>query len=138
MQPSARLRICSDGTSIVVIKDDKLPIVVPLVTILLFDDDGVMRFHAWRDLPVSPVLVSHFNSRLYPLVRSVRWITARLKRSAGGEGTDLSLPPAMANSALRRIFFGEAARLRGALSLQRPAYRQGVSLMALLRRTNGG
>jgi 2-polyprenyl-3-methyl-5-hydroxy-6-metoxy-1,4-benzoquinol methylase len=100
--------------------------------------DTDMLAHAWRDLPVSPALVSHFNSRLYPLVRGVRWITARLRRSAGGEGTDLSLPPALANNALRRIFFGEAGRLQDALASQRPAYRHGVSLMALLRRTNGG
>ncbi|HEX2168070.1 MAG TPA: class I SAM-dependent methyltransferase [Longimicrobiales bacterium] len=97
--------------------------------------DPGMLANAWRGLPVTPVLVSHFNSRLYPAVRAVRWITSRLKRSAGGEGTDLALPPAAANVALQRVFVGEAERLRNALASKDRPYSRGVSLMALLRRT---
>lgn len=97
--------------------------------------DPSMLAHAWRGLPVSPVLVSHFNSRLYPAIRVVRWMTARLKRSAGGEGTDLSLPPALANVMLRHVFQGEAERLKSVLASTHSPYHRGVSLMALLRRT---
>jgi hypothetical protein len=89
-------------------------------------------------LPVTPLLVSHFNSRLYPAVRAVRWLTARRQRSAGGEGTDLAVPPAAVNTVLERVFFGEAQRLMGALRTGRRPYARGVSIMALLRRNANG
>ncbi|HEX6308357.1 MAG TPA: class I SAM-dependent methyltransferase [Longimicrobiales bacterium] len=91
-----------------------------------------------RELPVETVFMSCFNSRLYPIVRGVRWLTSRLRRSAGGEGTDLTLPPAPVNELLRRVFAGEAGRLRGVLAADRPPYRRGVSIMALLRVTENG
>lgn len=97
--------------------------------------DPATLANAWRELPVEPLLISNFNSRLYPAVRAVRWLTSRLKRSAGGEGTDLSVPPAPANALLQRIFAGEARRLTSALTEKRAPYARGVSLMALLRRT---
>jgi len=93
---------------------------------------------AWQTLPVTPLLVSHFNSRLYPAVRAVRWITARRQRSAGGEGTDLSVPPTAVNRVLERIFFGEAHRLMGVLCAGERPYARGASIMGLLRRNGNG
>lgn len=100
--------------------------------------DADMLSAAWRDLPVHPVMVSHFNSRLYPAIRAVRWLTSRLQRSAGGEGTDLSIPPAAANVLLQRIFRGEAHRLRDVMASKAKPYTRGVSMIALLRRTGEG
>lgn len=89
----------------------------------------------WAGLPVDPVFVSHFNSRLYLPVRAVRILTSRLRRSAGGSGTDLALPPPPLNRLLEKVFVGEAARMAAAARRGRPAYRRGVSILALLRRT---
>jgi hypothetical protein len=85
-------------------------------------------------LPVRPVLLSYFNTRLYPPVRVVRWLTARLNHSAGHGGTDFTLPPRPVNAALHRLFGGEARRLIGALHGRKAPYRRGVSLLAMLQR----
>jgi SAM-dependent methyltransferase len=90
--------------------------------------------NAWSGLPVREVLLSYFNARLYAPVRAVRWLTSHLNHSAGAGGTDLAVPPRPANAALRRLFGGEAQRLVGAVHGRKPAYRRGVSLMALLQR----
>jgi hypothetical protein len=89
----------------------------------------------WSDLPLAPHLVSHFNTRLYPLIRAAR-IFARLSgRSLGRANTDLALPPSWINAALRRIFAGEARRLVSVLrGDRRRGYPFGVSLLAVLRR----
>ena len=90
---------------------------------------------SWAGLPVEPVFVSHFNSRLYLPVRAVRILTSRLRRSAGGSGTDLAVPPAPLNALLEKVFVGEAARMAVAARRGKPAYKRGVSILALLRRT---
>lgn len=88
-------------------------------------------------LPVRLALLSYFNARLYPAVRAVRWLTARFDRSAGSGGTDFSIPPAALNSALGRIFQGEAPRLVASMDTNRSAFPRGVSAMALLQRRHG-
>ncbi len=92
----------------------------------------------WQDLPVRPVFVSHFNARLYPIVKAIRqW--GRLRRKAAGEaGTDFRVPSGPVNRALTRCFAGERHRL-AELARGRAVgpYRRGVSLMALLRREPG-
>ncbi|MGH7464174.1 MAG: class I SAM-dependent methyltransferase [Longimicrobiales bacterium] len=90
---------------------------------------------AWAGIPVEPVFVSHFNSRLYLPVRAVRILTSMLRHSAGASGTDLGVPPGPVNAALERFFRGETARLVSAARRGRPAYSRGVSILALLRRT---
>jgi len=91
----------------------------------------------WRNLPVTPLLVSHAMARLYPVVRAVRaWNRAR-GRAAGHAGTDFTMPPAALNAALERLFAGEADRLVETLSHPGRAYRRGVSLVAILRREPG-
>lgn len=98
-----------------------------------YDIDSLQA--SWAGLPVEPVFVSHFNSRLYLAVRAVRILTSRLRRSAGGSGTDLAVPPAPLNALLEKVFVGEAAPMAAAARRGRPAYTRGVSILALLRRT---
>ena len=93
----------------------------------------------WDDLPLEPLLVSHFNRRLYPLVRAVRTMNRLRGRDkvAGLAGTDFRIPPRPLNRWLERFFAGEAEVLCRALRGEGPGYRKGVSLLALLQRRAG-
>lgn len=98
----------------------------------------------WRGLPVAERLVSHYNARLFPLIRLVRRASGRFGRAAGREGTDLRVPPAPANRILTAIFGGEAGPLVAAVrdgpasaGAAAPPYSDGLSLIALLRREAG-
>ena len=91
----------------------------------------------WKGLPARPLLVSFFNSRLFPLIWTARF-AARLQGGTWGrEGTDFSTPPAPANRLLGWAFGGEYKRILSLLPQQggRP-YRRGVSLIALLKCDN--
>ena len=96
--------------------------------------DPEMLRAVWEDLPVTELLVSHFNSRLYPIVRMLRVLSKRRGHAGGEEGSDLSMPLRPANAVLRRLFRGESRRLVRALDRGTPGYRRGVSLVAVLRR----
>ncbi|MEX0866599.1 MAG: class I SAM-dependent methyltransferase [Pirellulales bacterium] len=101
-----------------------------------YDMDRFMRL--WRDLPVEPRLVSHYNARLYPVVRHIRRRNRRRGHSQGAAGTDFTIPARPINAMLERIFAGEARRLGRQLEDRKAVpYRQGVSLIAVLRRTTG-
>jgi hypothetical protein len=102
---------------------------------------------AWAGLPVTPLLVSYFNTRLLPIVRLVRAWSRRRGHAAGRSGTDFWMPNPIANGLLTRVFAGEAWRLVASLKegiaagisvpageLSKGAYRGGASLVALLRR----
>ena len=92
----------------------------------------------WSGLPVTPRLVSYYNTRLYPVIRAVRGISNRRGKAGGASGTDFSLPPAPVNRSLEGLFAGEArALLRSLDRAGAPAYRRGASLIALLRREPG-
>jgi SAM-dependent methyltransferase len=91
----------------------------------------------WAGLPVTTLLVSYFNARLLPLVRLVRAWNRRRGRAAGRAGTDFWLPSPPVNRLLAATFAGEAGRLTAAVGTQRPGYRAGASLVALLRREAG-
>jgi SAM-dependent methyltransferase len=66
---------------------------------------------------LTPTLCTHFNARLYPLVRLHR-------RRAASSARELRVPPAPVNALLRRIFAGELHHLvRG--------YTRGLSLLAI-------
>jgi SAM-dependent methyltransferase len=86
----------------------------------------------WRGLPVECLLLSPFNSRLYPLIRAARagtgWMPWR-------RASDLALPPRWINRCLHRILAGEGRRLLDQLGGQpaAAAARRGVSLVAILR-----
>ncbi len=92
----------------------------------------------WAGLPVSTLLVSHFNARLLPVIRLVRWFSRRRGRAAGQAGTDFWLPSLPLNAALEHVFAGEARRLVGVLrGRRRRGYARGASLVAVLRREAG-
>ncbi len=88
----------------------------------------------WAGLAVKPLLVSYFNCRLYPLIKTVRTLNRWRGGVAGQSGTDFRLPAKPVNRLLENIFAGEGAALCGAIGQKHPHYRRGVSLMAVLER----
>lgn len=96
--------------------------------------DEPMLARAVDGLPLEPLMVSHFMSRLYPIVRAVRAFSRVRGRAAGVSGIDLSYPPRPANALLRAIFAGEADRLLGVLRGDSHPYKFGVSLLGAYRR----
>ncbi len=92
----------------------------------------------WAGLPVTPLLLSYFNSRLLPLIRVVRAWNQRRHRAAGLAGTDFWMPNPIANSILAHTLAGEGRRLVKALKRrQSRGYSCGASLMAVVRREPG-
>jgi 2-polyprenyl-3-methyl-5-hydroxy-6-metoxy-1,4-benzoquinol methylase len=91
----------------------------------------------WEGLPVKALLVSHYNSRLYPLVKSVRKFNRLFRRSAGAHGTDFRQPSPPVNWMFENIFAGEWDMLLDTLNHEDEGYQRGVSLIALVERTAG-
>lgn len=92
----------------------------------------------WADLPVEPLVVSYFNSRMYPVIRTVRAFTWRNGRAWGRAGTDFWMPPAPVNRLLEATLAGEGKLLEDLLDgRRRHGYRRGASLLALVRRRPG-
>jgi SAM-dependent methyltransferase len=91
----------------------------------------------WHDLPVETLLVSHYNTRLYPLVKAVRKFNRLFRRSAGEYGTDFRLPSPPVNWVCQNIFAGEWDMLFDTLNHQDEGYERGVSLLALVQRKAG-
>jgi SAM-dependent methyltransferase len=92
----------------------------------------------WRELPVQPRVLSYYNVRLYPLILLIRVIGKRLGLFQGDSGSDLSMPPEILNRTLTKIFSGERYRIEKLLRDSSAApFVSGVSLVALLRRTDG-
>jgi SAM-dependent methyltransferase len=98
----------------------------------------------WSGLPVTERLLSFFNARLYPVVRGVRAVSRWRGRARGSGQTDFVVPRPVANAALTRALAGEGDRIVRAVdadpsagSVRYPAYRRGVSLIAVLRREHG-
>lgn len=90
---------------------------------------------SWAGLPVTELMLSHFNSRLYPAIRFVRGASRLFGRAWGREGSDMRVSKGPVNHLLTRIFSGESRRLvELARGERRRAYSRGVSLLALLRR----
>jgi SAM-dependent methyltransferase len=88
----------------------------------------------WADLPVDALLVSYFNARLLPLIRSIRAWNRLRGRASGHAGTDFWMPPAPLNRLLDATFAGEGGVLEDVLRRRRRGYRAGASLLAVLRR----
>jgi SAM-dependent methyltransferase len=100
--------------------------------------DRVQFEQVWAGLPVTVRLLSHFNTRLYPVVRAVRTFNRWKGTASGVSGTDLSPVPVRINRALHALFAGESARLISCLGPRRGrGYDYGVSLMAVLHREDG-
>jgi len=92
----------------------------------------------WQGLAVTPLFVSHFNTRLYPIVKAVRSWNQWRGKAGGAAGTDFVVPAPLSNYLLTRTFSGERRKLAAlARGQARRPYRRGVSLMALLQRGNG-
>jgi len=92
----------------------------------------------WDGLPVRARLASYYNSRLYPLVKLVRWWNRRQQKAGGQARTDFRLPPAPVNRILETVLATESNRLMGLLGEQgAKPFRTGVSLIALLERMHG-
>jgi len=91
----------------------------------------------WRQLPVTTLLSSHFNTRLYPLVKAVRLNNRRRGKASGAAGTDFQMPSPRVNRLLTQCFAGESERLTNVLRRRARPYRHGVSLIAVLRRDAG-
>ena len=90
----------------------------------------------WKGLPVNIKLVSYFNHRLYWPIKFVRTLGRYFSIFSGHNGSHLRLPPARLNTLLTKIFAGESKRLLLLLAEKnnKPHYKYGVSLVALLQR----
>ncbi len=92
----------------------------------------------WKNLPVSSCLVSHYNTRLYPLVRGLRTWSRWRGGPTGQAGTDFAMPSQPINLLLTKIFSSEARVLAETLQGKRTrGFPYGVSLIAVLRREIG-
>jgi SAM-dependent methyltransferase len=92
----------------------------------------------WAGLPVTTLLLSHYNTRLYPIANLVRYWSRRRGRATGMAGTDVSVPIRPVNEGLRAIFAGESRLLVDLLrKRRRRGYASGLSLIALIRREPG-
>lgn len=90
----------------------------------------------WEGSGVKELLVSHCNSRLYPLAKLARTIGRMRGKAWGPADTDLSLPPGPLNIFMKTIYAGEANTLLSMLKKPgKKPYKRGVSLLALLQRT---
>jgi SAM-dependent methyltransferase len=100
-------------------------------------DEAMLRT-LFRGLPLQTVAMSHFCSRLYPLARmnrSIDRIKSRLIRPA--DAWAMRVPAAPLNRLLERTFEGESQRMVDFVQGRRPTgYARGVSLLAVLRRTD--
>jgi 2-polyprenyl-3-methyl-5-hydroxy-6-metoxy-1,4-benzoquinol methylase len=96
--------------------------------------DEAMLARSVEGMALEQVMVSHFMSRLYPIVRAVRAVSRRRGRAAGVSGIDLSYPPRPVNALLREIFAGEGDRLLRVLRGDARPYSHGVSLLGAYRR----
>ena len=69
----------------------------------------------WQGLPVRVELASYYNSRLYGVVKLVRWWNRQRGRASGAAGTDFSIPPRPLNRMLESVLASESRRLVGVL-----------------------
>jgi SAM-dependent methyltransferase len=99
--------------------------------------DPIRFARLWAGLPVETMLLSHYNSRLYPLIKAARKFNRVFRRSAGECGTDFSLPSKPVNWTFESIFAGEGELLFDMLTHGEEGYERGVSLIAVLRRKAG-
>jgi SAM-dependent methyltransferase len=92
----------------------------------------------WAGLPLTPLLVSYFNARLYPVARLIRMANRWRGRAAGTAGTDFRLEARPVNRLLQGVFAGESRVLVDLLEGRRAGgFPYGISLIALLRREHG-
>ena len=92
----------------------------------------------WAESPVQERLCSYFNARLYYPIRFVRFLKRMLTRSKETKGHDFGPSLGPLDSLLEGLFAGEKKRLLAAMQQNsKSGYRRGVSLVAVLKRTEG-
>jgi SAM-dependent methyltransferase len=100
-------------------------------------DEAMLR-RAWAGLPVEPIAVTHFCSRLYPLAvvgRTLGRVREAVWPPRQNNGWEMPIPFGLVNRMLERTFRGESRTLVDLVQHRRAkGYPFGVSLMALLRR----
>jgi 2-polyprenyl-3-methyl-5-hydroxy-6-metoxy-1,4-benzoquinol methylase len=89
----------------------------------------------WDGAEVQARVVSYFNTRLFPIIRAVRFLAKRLGVTWGRGKTDFELPPRPVNRLLTAIFAGELDRIMSAMNDGGAPYRYGASLLAILEKT---
>jgi len=87
----------------------------------------------WYKLPFESLILSHFNTRLYPLIWLIRNIENKIGKTAGKEESDFQLLPSLMNTILHKVFYGEHKRILGIMDGGSP-YHFGTSLIAVLTR----
>ena len=93
----------------------------------------------WLGANVKQICLSYFNSRLYPIIRIIRFLRNRLNGSFGRHETDFSLPPSFLNRLLTKIFVGETDRILSVIrGYNSRSYTIGASLIAVLEVTEEG
>jgi len=101
-----------------------------------YDPDGLAA--VLDGFPLEVKLLSHFNARLYPVIRGIRALRSRKPAEVDPDslaGSDLRAYPGPVNAILEGIFAGEARRLEKALRGTARGYRRGASLMAVAMKT---
>ena len=89
----------------------------------------------WKGTDSEELLVSFCNSRLYPVVKLMRKLSALRGKAWGKGGTDIGVPMKPLNVALRKIYESEAPVLHQLLrGEKRHGLQKGVSLIAILRK----
>ncbi len=92
----------------------------------------------WHGLPVEPRVLTFYNSRLYPFIRTARTLGRLTGSTWGRSGCDFHSLPNPLNGVLAAVFGGERGRVAALYDdASGVPYRRGVSLLALLRRTPG-
>lgn len=91
----------------------------------------------WENLPLQPRVVSYYNTFLYPVIWTARFLSRHLAFMRNSSGSDFSMPPALLNDLLTKIFAQERHRIEHLLHQpDGKPYGTGVSLLALLQRTS--
>lgn len=85
----------------------------------------------WNKLSFNCLLMSYFNTRLYPLIWLIRNIENIIGKKTGKEGSDFQLLPDSLNTILHKIFYNEHRRILEIMDGGAP-YRYGTSLLAVL------
>lgn len=89
----------------------------------------------WESLPLEPRVISYFNTRLYPVIWAIRMIVRHVPFLGSQSGSDFSMPSAVLNDLLTKIFAQERHRIERLLHQpDAKPYSKGVSLVALLQK----
>ena len=100
--------------------------------------DAARLEKTWGGLPVTPMLVSYFNSRLLPLVRLVRGGTAAASRRPGRRAPISGCPSGRSTACCKESWPANRGGCCKCWKAGRQAgYASGASLVAILRRERG-